>query len=158
MTDFHGHRLRVGLAVPSTNTTVQPECELLRPPGVTNHTSRVSIRQRKITTEKDFLEHVQAMRDGMGDAIDRVVSAQVDHVIMGVALEAFWGGVKQAAELQEGLEQRAGVGISMGSTATVAALQARSGPRRSRCLRRTCRAATSRCASISRRRASTCCA
>ena len=124
MTDYHGHRLRVGIAVPSTNTTVQPESELLRPPGVTNHTGRVSIRQRKITTEKDFLEHVQAMRDGMGSAIDRVVSAQVDHVIMGVALEAFWGGVKQAAELQDNLEQRAGVGVSMGSTATVTALRA----------------------------------
>ncbi len=31
MTDFHGHRLRIGIALPSTNTTVQPECELLRP-------------------------------------------------------------------------------------------------------------------------------
>ena len=124
MTDYHGHRLRIGIAVPSTNTTVQPECELLRPPGVTNHTGRVSIRQRKITTEKDFLEHVQAMRDGMGDAIGRVVSAQVDHVIMGVALEAFWGGVEQAAQLQNSLAQRAGVGVSMGSTATTAALEA----------------------------------
>ena len=124
MTDYHGHRLRVGIAVPSTNTTVQPECELLRPPGVTNHTGRVSIRQRRITTEKDFLEHVQAMRDGMGDAIARVASAQVDHMIMGVALEAFWGGVKQAAELQDGLARRVGVGVSMGSTATVAALKA----------------------------------
>ena len=124
MTDYHGHRLRVGIAVPSTNTTVQPECELLRPPGVTNHTGRVSIRQRRITTEKDFLEHVQAMRDGMGDAIDRVASAQVDHMIMGVALEAFWGGVKQAAELQDSLAGRVGVGVSMGSTATVAALKA----------------------------------
>ena len=124
MTDYHGHRLRIGIAVPSTNTTVQPECELLRPPGVTNHTGRVSIRQRRITTEKDFLEHVQAMRDGMGDAIDRVASAQVDHIIMGVALEAFWGGVKQAAELQDSLARRAGAGVSMGSTATVAALGA----------------------------------
>ena len=124
MTDFHGHRLRIGIAVPSTNTTVQPECELLRPPGVTNHTGRVSIRQRKITTEKDFLEHVQAMRDGMGAAIDRVASAQVNHMIMGVALEAFWGGVRQAAELQDSLAERVGVGVSMGSTATVAALRA----------------------------------
>ena len=124
MTDYHGHRLRIGIAVPSTNTTVQPECELLRPPGVTNHTGRVSIRQRKITTEKDFLEHVRTMRDGMGDAIDRVASAQVDHIIMGVALEAFWGGVKQAAELQDSLAHRAGAGVSMGSTASVAALKA----------------------------------
>ncbi len=124
MTDYHGHRLRIGIAVPSTNTTVQPECELLRPPGITNHTGRVSIRQRSIATEKDFLEHVQAMRDGMGDAIDRVASAQVDHIIMGVALEAFWGGVKQAAELQDSLAERAGVGVSMGSAATAAALRA----------------------------------
>ena len=84
----------------------------------------VSIRQRKITTEKDFLEHVQAMRDGMGDAIDRVCRRRLITSSWAWRLEAFWGGVKQAAELQENLEQRAGVGISMGSTATVAALRA----------------------------------
>ncbi len=59
----------------------------------------------------------------MRDAIDRVVTAGVDHVIMGVALEAFWGGVEQAQALQDELAERAGVGISMGSTATVAALE-----------------------------------
>jgi maleate isomerase len=42
---------------------------------------------------------------------------------MGVALEAFWGGVAAADELQRELADRAGVGVSMGSTATVAALQ-----------------------------------
>jgi maleate isomerase len=42
---------------------------------------------------------------------------------MGVALEAFWGGVKAADELQAELTSRAGVGVSMGSTATVTALR-----------------------------------
>ena len=43
---------------------------------------------------------------------------------MGVALEAFWGGVAAADKLQAELAARAGVGVSMGSTAMVAALNA----------------------------------
>jgi maleate isomerase len=69
------------------------------------------------------MEHVQAMRDGMRSAIDQVMTCQPTHVIMGVALEAFWGGVKAADELQAELTSRAGVGVSMGSTATVTALR-----------------------------------
>ncbi len=123
MTDFHGHRKLIGIVVPSTNTTVQPECDDLRPWGVTNHIGRVSIKERPLTTEQAFMEHVQAMRDGMRTAIDQVNTCEPDHIIMGVALEAFWGGVAAAQELQDELAERAGVGVSMGSTATVAALQ-----------------------------------
>lgn len=70
------------------------------------------------------MEHVQAMRDGMRAGIDQVMTCQPTHVIMGVALEAFWGGAAAADELQAELTQRSGVGVSMGSTATVAALRA----------------------------------
>jgi maleate isomerase len=123
MTDQLGYRGRIAIVVPSTNTSCQPECEALRPAGVTNHTGRISIKERPLTTEQAFMEHVQAMRDGMRSAIDQVVTCQPTHVIMGVALEAFWGGVAAAAELQAELTARAGIGVSMGSTATVAALQ-----------------------------------
>ncbi len=123
MVDFHGHRKLIGIVVPSTNTTVQPECDDLRPPGVTNHIARISIKERPLTSEQAFMEHVQAMRDGMRGAIDQVGTCEPDHIIMGVALEAFWGGVAAAQALQDELAERAGVGISMGSTATVAALQ-----------------------------------
>ena len=123
MTDQLGYRGRIAIVVPSTNTSCQPECEALRPAGVTNHTGRISIKERPLTTEQAFMEHVQAMRDGMRTAIDQVVTCQPTHVIMGVALEAFWGGVAAAAELQTELTARAGIGVSMGSTATVAALQ-----------------------------------
>lgn len=123
MVDFHGYRKLIGIVVPSTNTTVQPECDDLRPLGVTNHIARISIKERPLTSEQAFMEHVQAMRDGMRGAIDRVATCEPDHIIMGVALEAFWGGVAAADELQQELTERAGVGISMGSTATVAALR-----------------------------------
>ena len=124
MTDQLGYRGRIAIVVPSTNTSCQPESEMLRPPGVTNHTGRISIKERPLTTEQAFMEHVQAMRVGLRAGIDQVMTCQPTHVIMGVALEAFWGGVKAADELQAELAQRSGVGVSMGSTATVAALRA----------------------------------
>lgn len=129
MTDQLGPRGRIAIVVPSTNTSCQPESEMLRPIGVTNHIARISIKERPLDTEQAFMEHVQAMRDGMRIAIDQVMTCQPTHVIMGVALEAFWGGVKAADALQEELTARAGVGVSMGSTATVAALH-RHGARR----------------------------
>ena len=123
MTDQLGYRGRIAIVIPSTNTTCQPESERLRPTGVTNHVARISIRERPLTSEQAFLEHVQAMRDGMRSAIDQVMTCQPTHVIMGVALEAFWGGIAAADDLQRELAERAGVGVSMGSTATVAALR-----------------------------------
>ena len=89
MTDQLGYRGRIAIVIPSTNTSCQPESERLRPKGVTNHVARISIRERPLTSEQAFLEHVQAMRDGMRSAIDQVMTCQPTHVIMGVALEAF---------------------------------------------------------------------
>jgi len=121
--DTLGYRKRIGVVVPSTNTTVQPETEMLHVPGVTCHTGRVTIKERPLNTEQAFFEHMQMMRDGLGAAIDQIMTAGLDHLIMGIALETFWGGVAQAAKLQAELAQRAGVGVTMGSTASVAALQ-----------------------------------
>jgi maleate isomerase len=122
--DALGWLKRIGFVVPSTNTIVQPEVDALRPRGVTFHIARVSIRERPLTSEQAFLEHVQAMRDGLGAAIDQVMTAAPEHLVMGVALEAFWGGVAASRALEAELAARAGVGVTMGSTATAAALRA----------------------------------
>ncbi|MGB7035101.1 MAG: Asp/Glu racemase [Xanthobacteraceae bacterium] len=124
MPDTLGFRKRIGIVVPSTNTTVQPECEALRPRGVTNHTARSTIKERPLNTEQAFFEHMAAMREGTVAAIEQIMTAGLDHLIMGVALETFWGGVAAADTLQSELMKRAGVGVSMGSTAAVAALKA----------------------------------
>jgi len=121
--DALGWRKRIGFVVPSTNTTVQPEVDALRPRGVTFHLARVSIRERPLTSEQAFLEHVQAMRDGLGAAIEQVMTCGPDHLVMGVALEAFWGGVAQSKRLQAELAGQAGVAVTMGSFATADALR-----------------------------------
>lgn len=41
MTDVLGWRRKFGVLGPSTNTIVQPDFEMMRPPGVTNHYSRI---------------------------------------------------------------------------------------------------------------------
>ena len=122
--DALGSRKKVGIVVPSTNTIVGPECEALRPRGVTNHIARLTIKQRPIeASEQGFLAHVQAMREGIGPAIDQVMTCAPDAVIMGVAIEAFIGGVAAADALQKELSDRAGVRVAMGSTAALAALR-----------------------------------
>jgi maleate isomerase len=121
--DTLGFRKRIGVVVPSTNTTVQPETDMLQVAGVTCHTGRVTIKERPLNTEEAFFEHMQMMRDGLGVAIDQIMTAGLDHLIMGIALETFWGGVAQADKFHAELAERAGVGITMGSTASVAALK-----------------------------------
>lgn len=121
--DVLGYRKKIAIVVPSTNTVVGPECEDLRPRGVTNHVSRLTIKESPIKAdEKEYEAHVQRMRDGIGPAIDQVVTCAPDHLIMGVAIEAFTGGVAGADALQKALSERAGVGVSMGSTSARAAL------------------------------------
>lgn len=124
MVDALGFRKKIGIVVPSTNTIVGPECEVLCPRGVTTHVARLTIKQQAIeASEQGYLAHVQRMRDGIGPAIDQVMTCAPHHVIMGVAIEAFTGGVAAADALQRELSQRAGVGVSMGSTAAAAALR-----------------------------------
>jgi maleate isomerase len=121
--DQLGFRKLIGLVVPSTNTVVQPETDALRPRGVTNHVGRIPLVERKLTDEKAYLDHVAAMRAGIETAIEQVMTCKPHHMIMGVALEAFWGGVKGAAQLQAQLEAKVGVGVSIGSTSIDAALK-----------------------------------
>jgi len=122
--DVLGYRKQIGIVVPSTNTVVQPDCDDLRPRGVTNHIGRIPTLERGLGTLQTYEQHMQLMRDGIGGAMDLVMSAKVDHMIMGVALEAFQGGIAASNKLQKDLEERAGVGVSMGAPATVAALKA----------------------------------
>lgn len=119
--DALGYRLKVGVVVPSTNTTVQPETDAARLPGVTYHIGRIPISNKAISTD-NFLDHVAAMRAGIETATDQVMSAGVDSLIMGVALEAFWGGLAGSEDLKTRLQAHAGIPVILGSDAVAAAL------------------------------------
>lgn len=122
MTSQYSTRLCIGVVTPSTNTTLEVDCHDCRAPGVTVHTARIPIANRKIASDAAYDEHVKAMRAGIGEAVARVMTCGPDHLIMGVALEAFWGGVEGARQLQAELEAEAGVPVSIGSNALAQAL------------------------------------
>ena len=49
MTDSLGQRGKFGVLAPSTNTSVQPEYEAMRPWGITHHHSRLVIPDSRVT-------------------------------------------------------------------------------------------------------------
>ena len=122
MTDRLGYRSKIGIVVPSTNTTVQPEADMMRPPGVTNHIGRIHIQDLPLGNDTEFKAMVEAIGPDLYGAVDRVMTCKPDHLVMAMSIPTFWGGRTGADALAERLAARAGVPVSMGSTACVAAL------------------------------------
>lgn len=123
MTDSLGYRLKFGVVAPSTNTSVQPEYDDLRPHGVTNHFSRIVIPDSRVTTDAEFMEMMHNIRGATEQAIDAVMSCAPGYVIMGMSAETFWDGAEGADKLHQRMEQRAQVGVGLGSHAVLAALR-----------------------------------
>jgi maleate isomerase len=124
MVDSLGYRKKFAVIAPSTNTSVQPEFDAMRPRGVTNHFGRIFIPDNPIRNDADFEKLMQDIRAEMMNAIDRVITCQPDYLVMGMSSETFWDGLDGSRKLQERVEQRAGVKVAMGSDASQAALRA----------------------------------
>lgn len=122
MTDSLGYRAKFGVLVPSTNTSVQPEFDAMRPAGVTNHTSRIIIPDNPVRSDADFSKLMQDIRAALLDAVDAVMTCRPDYLVMGMSAETFWDGVAGSTSLQQRIEARAGVNVAMGSDACRAAL------------------------------------
>lgn len=92
MRDLFGSRLKMGIVLPSTNTTMQPETESLRPMGVSNHTSRMLIRDSYIDKEPGFQNVISDIRVSTSDAILSVATCKPNRIILGVSPESYWEG------------------------------------------------------------------
>lgn len=125
MPDSLGARCKFAVVAPSTNTSVQPEYDDMRPRGVTNHFSRIAIPDTKVTDDDSFMVMLQSIRDATFDAVDVSMSMQPDCVVMGMSAETFWDGVEGAERLHRRmLDRTGGVPVIMGSTAVDAAIRA----------------------------------
>lgn len=131
MVDSLGHRMKFAVVAPSTNTSVQPEYDVMRPRGVTNHFSRISIPDTQVTDDDSFMVMLQSIRDATFDAVDVSMSMDPGCVIMGMSAETFWDGAEGADRLhRKMLERTGGVPVVMGSTAVDAAIKSYGGIRR----------------------------
>lgn len=123
MPDALGWRLKLGVIAPSTNTVVQPEFDAMRPRGVTNHFGRIHIPNDPLRNDEDFTRLIETVRREIMAAIDRVMTCEPDHLVMGMSSETFWDGLDGSERLKERVEARAGVKVTMGSDAARQALQ-----------------------------------
>ena len=124
MTDSLGYRLKLAVIAPSTNTSVQPEMDDMRPPGVTNHFGRIFIPDDPIRNDADFEQLLVNIRASMETTIEQVVTCDPDRLVMGMSSETFWDGVEGAKELERRMSEVAGGRpVSMGSDAVNDALK-----------------------------------
>ena len=124
MADSLGRRGKFGVLAPSTNTSVQPEYEAMRPWGVTHHHSRLVIPDSRVTDDASFMRMMDDIRGALFPALEAVLTCDPDYVILGMSAETFWDGLEGSSQLQQKLEKTAGRGVAMGSDACRAALRA----------------------------------
>jgi maleate isomerase len=94
MTDALGWRKKFGVIVPSTNTIVEPDFYRMSVPGVTAHIGRIHIRDQNLSSDEAFANLLQQIRLEIKYAIERVLTAEPDYLVMGMSAETFWDGVE----------------------------------------------------------------
>jgi len=124
MPDSLALRGKFGVLAPSTNTSVQPEFDAMRPWGITHHHSRLVIPDSKVRDDATFLAMMDNIRGALFPALDSVLTCDPDYVILGMSSETFWDGLEGSRQLQKKLEKTAKVGVAMGSDACRAAIRA----------------------------------
>ena len=130
MPDVLGWRRKFGVIGPSTNTIVQPDFEMMRPPGVTNHYSRIFTPNAKAVSNETFMAGTKLIGDNVLDAVRSVMTCEPDYLVMGMSAVTFYGGAAGADAFQRNVEKEAGIRISIGSHSCTAALKAYGGIRR----------------------------
>lgn len=108
MPDSLGPRLKIGVVVPSTNTSAQPELDALRPDGVTNHTGRMVIEDDPMVDEPGFDHVMHGIRRSTRPAIRGVVGCDPGCVIIGVSPESHWEGPEAHGRVLAAMREAAG--------------------------------------------------
>ena len=124
MRDVLGWRKKFGVLGPSTNTIVQPDFEMMRPPGVTNHYSRIYTPNAQAVSNETFMAGTAVISNNVVDAVKSVMTCSPDYLVMGMSAITFFGGMKGADEFQAKIEKESGIGVSIGSHSCTAALKA----------------------------------
>jgi maleate isomerase len=128
--DMLGWRCKFGVMGPSTNTIVQPDFDMMRPAGVTNHYARIFTPNANAISNETFRAGAEVIAGNTLDAVKSVLTCAPDHLVMGMSAVTFFDGVKGADRFVKQVEEFSGLKISVGSHACTAALNAYGGVKR----------------------------
>ena len=118
----YGLRLRIGLLVPSSNTTMEPDFYGMAPEGVSVHTARMRLDE---VTPDGLIR----MADDAEKGTALLATAGVDVIVYGCTTGSLVGGVEWEESLVMGIHENTGVRAVSTSGAVVEALRALSARR-----------------------------
>src|SRR2546421_11723911 len=96
MRDVLGWRCKFGVLGPSTNTIVQPDFEMMRPPGVTNHYSRIFTPNAQAVSNDTFMAGTQLIGEKTLEDVRAGRTCSPDHLGMGMSAGTFYSGAQGA--------------------------------------------------------------
>ena len=112
-----GCRRRIGLLVPSSNTTMEPELHRMAPDGISIHTARMRLVE---VTPEGLVE----MAEDASRAARLLATAEVDVIVYGCTTGSLVGGVEWEERLVRGIENETGITTVSTSRAVIDALRA----------------------------------
>ena len=120
--DALGWRKKFGVIAPSTNTIVEPDFHQMLVPGVTAHLSRIWIKDQDLSSDDAFEALLEQIRIEIEFAVQRVMTAEPDYMVMGMSAETFWGGVEGNREFIRQITEWTGLKVATGAEACERAL------------------------------------
>jgi maleate isomerase len=120
--DALGWRKKFGVIAPSTNTIVEPDFYRMTVPGVTAHFSRIWIRDQNLSDNDAFEALLEQIRIEIEYAVQRVMTAEPDYMVMGMSAETFWGGMEGNRQFVEQIKGWTGLDVATGAEACERAL------------------------------------
>ena len=128
MRNYIGHRAKIGVILPSTNTAVEYDLQKLNLRGVTWHPSRFWVEAPVLSSDERFLHFLELIRDEIPLSVRNVLTAKPTHMMIGMSAETFWGGIEGNEAFVDQIKTQinahgAGIGLSTGANACDDALK-----------------------------------
>ena len=114
---MYGHRARMGLIVPSSNTVCEPEIRILSPEGVTTYSTRILF--------EPTMKGLRAMKNHIERASSELSSEGISHIILFCCtIGSMMGGGDYDREIIDLIEKTTGTTAITTTTAVKTALNA----------------------------------
>ena len=124
--NYVGYRAKIGVVIPSTNTSVEYDFQNIIPRGVTWHTSRFLIDNPDLSSDESFTAFLEKLRGTIGGSIESLMTCKPDHVMLGMSAETFWGGIQGNDGFVDRIHEMVGsnTALTTGANASISALEA----------------------------------
>lgn len=91
-------------------------------PGVTAHNARIHIRDMNMADDSGMERLLDQIHEEIGGAVERVMTAEPDYMVMGMSAETFWGGMEGNRQFIKQIHDLSGLQVATGAEACERAL------------------------------------